>query len=301
MSLKPNFANRARSANILFGVLFSFAGTQLPAITILIAIAATSNLAVAQNGWTPPNDRTSGVYSAANAQPFAASPASHVSFPEAPVAFDPGVRIANLEIPSSPHAGVSTNSNTDSTSVLSNLKTATSEKLSGLVGALNLDGGLMKKFQSVFGRSDIGKMLGSLCLVLGIYFAFVWVIRKISPAGNRGLPKEVIELIGQAPFGPRRSLQLVRLGSKLLLLINSPEGTQPIGEITDPNEVAYLTSLCPGKNTNPTTRSAYTQPATIQSTAPATTQPPAQSNSNLANILQALEKAAKQGGAVFEA
>jgi polysaccharide pyruvyl transferase WcaK-like protein len=42
----------------------------------------------------------------------------------------------------------------------------------------------------------------------------------------------------------KQNLQLVRLGSKLLLLIHGPEGTHSIGEISNPNEVEYLTQLC---------------------------------------------------------
>lgn len=104
------------------------------------------------------------------------------------------------------------------------------------------------KFGSYFQSFDAARMIGSLALVLGGYFGLVWVSRNLS-GGNGKVPKEVVEVLGQTPFGPKKHLQIVRLGSKLLLLINGPEGTHPIGEITDPQEVEYLASLCSGKKT----------------------------------------------------
>jgi flagellar biogenesis protein FliO len=106
------------------------------------------------------------------------------------------------------------------------------EKLSGLFGGMN---------------ESTRKMLASLTVVLGGYFAFVALMRRLNPKSNRGIPSEVVEVVGNTPFGPRKNLQLVRLGSKLLLLMNTPEGTHPVGEITDPTEVEYLISLCSGK------------------------------------------------------
>jgi flagellar biogenesis protein FliO len=116
-------------------------------------------------------------------------------------------------------------------------------------------GGWGEKIGSFIGPGDgqSKKIFGSLAVVLGGYFAFVWVMRKFKFSGNQGIPTEVIEVIGHAPFGPRKNLQLVRLGSKLLLLMNGPEGTHPVGEITDSDEVEYLISLCKGKRTKATT------------------------------------------------
>ena len=106
----------------------------------------------------------------------------------------------------------------------------------------------IQQLQTQAEQIQLGKVLSSLAIVLGGYFGFVWLTRKISPSGSHHLPREVLEILGQTPYGPRKSLQLVRLGSKLLLLLNGPEGTHTIGEITDPHEVEYLSSVCGGKN-----------------------------------------------------
>ena len=162
----------------------------------------------------------------------------------------------------------------------------------------------IEKLKNLTASSDIGRMIGSLALVLGLYFGFVWIMRKLSPSGNQNLPREVLELIGQIPFGPKRNLQLIRLGSKLLLIINSAEGSQAIGEITDPNEVEHLVSLCSGRRHpfQPKMRPAPT-PAPVPA-APQT--PPSQSQAqqqqnNLANILRTLDLSAQSNNSVFEA
>lgn len=128
------------------------------------------------------------------------------------------------------------------------------------------------KFGSYFQNFDAGRMLGSLALVLGGYFSLVWVSRHFGSNGK--VPSEVLEVLGQTPFGPKKQLQIVRLGSKLLLLINSPEGTHPIGEITDPEEVEYLASLCQGRKTNAANVLRIAKAATSQPSTPVTSAQP---------------------------
>ena len=156
------------------------------------------------------------------------------------------------------------------------------------------------KFKTLTASSDVGRMLGSLALVLGLYFGFVWIMRRLSPSSNQNLPREVLELMGQIPFGPKRQLQLIRLGSKLLLIINSAEGSQAIGEITDPNEVECLVALCSGRRHpfQPKMRPAA-------AAGPAVPSPSAQSQApqqnNLANILRTLDLSGNSNNSVFEA
>lgn len=290
-----------------------------------VLTVCTSEHAKAQGSFVPQNDSQSSYaqwsppsshapikdHASDNSLPAASN---ELSFPKSPIAFDPGVRAANFEtpVPQTPEGEKSFDATIDSTAtMISNLKDATSQKLSGLAENFNQNGTWPEKINSLLGSSETSRMLGSLTFVLGIYFVFVWVMRKINPSGNAGLPPEVIEVIGQVPFGPKKNLQLVRLGSKLLLLMNSPDGTQPIGEITDPTEVDYLTSLCPGKRQTGRGNIAAIQRVadrmvnaksapTSEPTPPAPTPAPT-TNSNLANILRTLDQASKQNPAVFEA
>jgi flagellar biogenesis protein FliO len=91
---------------------------------------------------------------------------------------------------------------------------------------------------------DWKKMVLSLGVVVGGYLALMLLLRLWNPQGSSALPREVVEVLGTTPLNSRQSLQLVRLGSKLLLLIHSPEGTQSLGEISNPNEVEHLAQIC---------------------------------------------------------
>ena len=158
----------------------------------------------------------------------------------------------------------------------------------------------MTRNQKGPGSLNVSKMLGSLAIVLGAYFAFVWVVRKISPAANTHLPPTVVQVLGRTPFGPKQYLQLVKLGSKLVLLIHGPDGTHPLGEITDPVEVEQLLCQCKSRVGGKRFASEQQRPQparTRANSAPAETLSP-----GLVNILRSIESAAKQhGGSVFEA
>ena len=151
-------------------------------------------------------------------------------------------------------------------------------------------GGLKKQAHDV----QLPKVIGSLAIVLGGYLGFVWLTRKMGGNANHGLPQEVVEVLGHTPFGAKKTLQLVRLGSKLLLLMNSPEGTQSIGEITDPHEVEYLISLCGGKKMSRSAvaiRKASSSPV------------PTNAGADLKRVLQQLQRTVDVNGnhSVFEA
>jgi flagellar biogenesis protein FliO len=96
--------------------------------------------------------------------------------------------------------------------------------------------------------SPLTTMLGSLALVLALFFVLVWVMRRAMPAGSRQLPSDVIEILGRAPLpGKQQQMQLVRCGQKLLLLASSASGVTTLTEITDEDEVDRLTRLCRGE------------------------------------------------------
>lgn len=143
---------------------------------------------------------------------------------------------------------------------------------------------------------DFLKVASSLAIVIGGYLIFVWLTRKLGATGSTGLPSEVVEVLGQTHFGQKKQLQLVRLGSKLLLLLNSYDGTtQTIGEITDPHEVDYLTSVCGNKKTS---RSAI-----AISKATSSNQGDNASGGELKRVLRQLQRTGERNGSgtVFDA
>ena len=175
------------------------------------------------------------------------------------------------------------------------------------------NGGWGEKIAGFFGDGRFKQVFGSLAVVIGGYLAFVFLMRKFNPAANRGIPSEVIEVVGNAPFGPGKNLQLVRLGSKLLLLMSGPEGTHPVGEITDPEEVNYLIALCNGRSGKATSsvmsaigqmnRRTSTQPRVPGRTVHPTTPAPPETTFSTSQLVQALESIQnpRRGNTVFEA
>ena len=85
---------------------------------------------------------------------------------------------------------------------------------------------------------------GSLAIVLGLFFALAWVTRRGMPARIGKLPGEVIEVLGKAPLSKGQELQMVRVGSKLLLLCVTQHGSETLTEISDPQEVDRLSAVC---------------------------------------------------------
>jgi flagellar biogenesis protein FliO len=85
---------------------------------------------------------------------------------------------------------------------------------------------------------------GSLCVVLSLFFGLAWLTRRGLPKGIGKLPGEVIEVLGKAPLVKGQELQLVRVGSKLLLICVSPTGCETLTEIVELSEVDRLASIC---------------------------------------------------------
>jgi flagellar biogenesis protein FliO len=80
--------------------------------------------------------------------------------------------------------------------------------------------------------------------VLGLFILVAWLTRRARPKGQQALPKEAVELLGRLPLAGRQQMHLVRVGGKLLLLSVTPAGAETLTEITDPQEVDRLSSLC---------------------------------------------------------
>jgi flagellar biogenesis protein FliO len=100
------------------------------------------------------------------------------------------------------------------------------------------------------GGVDLKRVLVSLAIVLGVYFGLVFLVRSFTPASHQPLPSDVVQVLGRTPMSNKQTLQLVKLGNRVLLLLESAEGIQPIAEVSDAKEVEQLISLCQ----NPRTR-----------------------------------------------
>lgn len=95
----------------------------------------------------------------------------------------------------------------------------------------------------------------SLAIVLGLFFALLWLAKRNMPRGMTAISSEVVKVLGRAPLSGRQQMHLVRIGNKLLLVSVTPNGAETLTEITDPQEVDHLTSLCEREQPTSVTRS----------------------------------------------
>ena len=112
----------------------------------------------------------------------------------------------------------------------------------------------------------------SLAIVLGLFFALLWLAKRNMPRGMTAISSEVVKVLGRAPLSGRQQMHLVRIGNKLLLVSVTPNGAETLTEITDPQEVDHLTSLCEREQPRSATRTFRNVLAGLgeQPTAPAT-------------------------------
>lgn len=247
------------------------------------------------------------------ARPDATRP--QLSWPDKPVKFDDLVRQTNLEQSGNPN-GVNglIGSTVDSAGqLLGSWKDKIGQKTNQLLGdgqsaAAEVGGSdWLSTIKQKANSPNVRRMLGSLALVVGGYLALVVVLRKFSGGGQQGIPSEVVSVLGNLPYGHKQQLRLVRLGSKLVLLLNGPEGTHPIGEITDPGEVEYLAALCQGKRAMrpPAAAPVFQQAAPVLQQAVEAVQPGSAlrgvTEDRLTQVINRLEQATRGGTASYEA
>jgi flagellar biogenesis protein FliO len=83
-----------------------------------------------------------------------------------------------------------------------------------------------------------------LAIVVGLFLICVWLLRRGGAKTSGVLPTDAFAVLGRAPLTPQSFAHLLRLGNKLVLVAMSPDGIQPLTEVTDPMEVDRLTGLC---------------------------------------------------------
>jgi len=93
-----------------------------------------------------------------------------------------------------------------------------------------------------FGLASAGlKMIGVLALVVGLLLGCLYLLRRLSPALNRGgLLSTEMRLLGQYPLGPKRILALVKVGSRTLLLGVTEANINLLTEVQDQDLIARL-------------------------------------------------------------
>ena len=93
-------------------------------------------------------------------------------------------------------------------------------------------------------------ILSALAIVLGAFFLVVWLTRSVNRRRWSPLPSEAVQLLGRTPLAGRQWMQLIRVGNKLVMVSVNGNQVDTITEITDPEEVEQLVSLCHKNQSN---------------------------------------------------
>ncbi len=91
--------------------------------------------------------------------------------------------------------------------------------------------------------AGLGTLLGSLACVVVVLLGVAKLVMRKNPFAVPGLPRDAVEILGRRTVDPRNSVYLVKVGGKVLLLGASSNGLSPLGEISDPIEVATLVNV----------------------------------------------------------
>ncbi|MCA9261061.1 MAG: flagellar biosynthetic protein FliO [Planctomycetales bacterium] len=84
----------------------------------------------------------------------------------------------------------------------------------------------------------------ALGAVVALLLLSTWALKRRGPGHNGALPPEAFCLLGRAQLGERTTVQLFRLGNKLVLAASTPDGVRPLTEVTDAEEVDRIAGLC---------------------------------------------------------
>jgi flagellar biogenesis protein FliO len=93
----------------------------------------------------------------------------------------------------------------------------------------------------------------ALAVVVGLFLTCAWAVRRGQKKSNNLLPEGVVSVLGRVPLAARQFAELVRVGNKLVLLSVTPNGVEPLTEVTDPVEIDRLLGLCQQRRGNSTT------------------------------------------------
>lgn len=98
---------------------------------------------------------------------------------------------------------------------------------------------------------------GSLIIVLALFIGCSYLLKRQRGPGSGILADDIIKVLGRKTLDPRTTLQLVRCGSRILVLSSSSQhGIRTLSEIIDPVEVEALTNQCLPSYGTPQTASA---------------------------------------------
>jgi hypothetical protein len=82
---------------------------------------------------------------------------------------------------------------------------------------------------------------------VGLAFGLWWLVSRLrrgKPRDDQRLPEGVIASLGRRSVGGGHVVQLIRIGSRILVVTPTAEGLRTLTDITDPAEVERLVGMC---------------------------------------------------------
>lgn len=107
----------------------------------------------------------------------------------------------------------------------------------------------------VVGIEALSTVAASLAMVIGAFLLLVIALRRGNSRHQKSLPSEVFEVLGRKAVNHKTQLQLLRIGSKLVLVSVTSDGMETVSEIDQPAEVDRIAGLCRQKHAGSITRS----------------------------------------------
>jgi hypothetical protein len=111
-------------------------------------------------------------------------------------------------------------------------------------------GGLRPQSTPLEGRSTRW-LAERTALVLAAFFALVLAQRRWLPRSQPSTCNGLVKVCGKMALDSKQSLHLLRIGQRLLILLESPQGMQCVAEITDAHEVRQLLDGDPTTHESP--------------------------------------------------
>jgi flagellar biosynthetic protein FliO len=86
-------------------------------------------------------------------------------------------------------------------------------------------------------------LLVKLAFVLLLIYGSLWLLRRFTQTGGRRPGQLLVNIVEQTTLAPGRSVYLLEIGSRLLLVGSTANQISTLAEISDPAEVAELQGL----------------------------------------------------------
>jgi flagellar biosynthetic protein FliO len=87
---------------------------------------------------------------------------------------------------------------------------------------------------------SIIKMISALCLVVLAIYGSIWLLKRLTTRGRRGGRQGLLEVIETAYLGPKRSVSLVRVAGKSVLIGTTDNQISMLTELSEEETTAVM-------------------------------------------------------------